>query len=40
MGKVAVEFGAGFGLTPGTDKLTFKLILSSDLNGDNGIFGR
>ncbi|HWA70246.1 MAG TPA: hypothetical protein VG821_10500 [Rhizomicrobium sp.] len=38
IGKVAVEAGMGFGLTPGTDKLTFKLILSSDLNGPDGIF--
>ena len=38
MGPVSVEFGAGFGLTPATDKLTFKLILSSDLNGPNGFF--
>ena len=28
---VSVEFGAGFGLTPGTDRLTLKLILSHDL---------
>jgi hypothetical protein len=39
-GPVSVEFGAGFGLTPSTDKLTFKLILSSDLNGPNGFFTR
>ena len=37
-GKLQVEAGAGFGLTPGTDKLTFKLILSSDLNGPEGLF--
>lgn len=28
---VSVEFGAGFGLTPGTDHFTLKLILSRDL---------
>ena len=40
MGPVSVEGGAGFGLTPGTDKLTLKLILSSDLNGPEGLFTR
>ena len=40
MGPVAVEFGAGFGLTPGTDHLTLKLILSSDLNGPKGLLAR
>ena len=29
---VNVEFGAGFGLTPATDKVTFKLMLSRDLH--------
>jgi hypothetical protein len=29
---VNVEGGVGFGLTPGTDKLTLKMILSRDLN--------
>jgi hypothetical protein len=29
---VDVEFGTGFGLTSGSDKLTLKLILSRDLN--------
>jgi hypothetical protein len=29
---VNVEFGVGFGLTPGTDKVTIKLMLSRDLN--------
>jgi hypothetical protein len=29
---VDVEAGVGFGLTPGSDKLTFKLMLSRDLN--------
>jgi len=30
--KVDIEAGVGFGLTPGSDKLTLKLILSRDLN--------
>ena len=38
-GKVSVEAGAGVGLTSATDKLTLKLILSSDLNGPEGLFG-
>ena len=38
IGKLQVEAGAGFGLTPASDKLTFKLILSSDLNGPEGLF--
>ncbi len=29
---VNVEFGVGFGLTPGSDKLVIKLMLSRDLN--------
>jgi len=29
---VNVEFGVGFGLTPATDKMTIKLMLSRDLN--------
>ncbi|MDB5741172.1 MAG: hypothetical protein JWP16_2212 [Alphaproteobacteria bacterium] len=37
IGHVSVEAGAGFGLTAATDKLTFKLILSSDLNGAEGL---
>jgi hypothetical protein len=37
IGTVSVEAGAGFGLTAATDKLTFKLILSSDLNGPEGL---
>jgi hypothetical protein len=40
IGKLQVEAGAGFGLTSATDKLTFKLILSSDLNGPEGLFSR
>ncbi len=39
IGTFAVEGGAGFGLTPATDNLTVKLIVSSDLNGPNGLFG-
>jgi hypothetical protein len=38
MGPVSIEAGLGFGLTPGSDGLTAKLILSSDLNGENGFF--
>ena len=37
-GPVSIEAGLGFGLTPGSDKLGAKLILSSDLNGENGFF--
>jgi hypothetical protein len=29
---VNIEFGAGIGLTSGSDQLTLKLILSRDLN--------
>jgi hypothetical protein len=29
---VNIEFGVGFGLTSASDKLTFKLMLSRDLN--------
>lgn len=29
---LAIETGIGFGVTPGADKLTFKLMLSRDLN--------
>ena len=39
-GPISIEAGLGFGLTPGSDKLTAKLILSSDLNGDSGLFHR
>jgi opacity protein-like surface antigen len=38
IGPVSVEAGAGFGLTSATDALTFKLILTSDLNGPDGLF--
>jgi hypothetical protein len=31
-GKLDIEFGVGFGLTDASDKVTLKLILSSDLN--------
>jgi len=37
-GPVSVEGGIGFGLTPATDDLTLKLILTSDLNGPDGLF--
>ena len=39
-GPISVEAGLGFGLTPATDHLTFKLILSTDLNGVDGIFNK
>ena len=39
-GPLAVEGGVGFGLTPGSDNLTLKLILSQDLNGPQGLFRR
>jgi len=29
---IDIETGAGYGLTPGSDKLTLKLMLSRDLN--------
>jgi hypothetical protein len=29
---LAVEAGIGFGLTPGSDKITLKLMLSRNLN--------
>jgi hypothetical protein len=31
-GRLEIEFGVGVGLTDASDKLTFKLILASDLN--------
>ena len=37
-GRCRSKRALGFGLTPGSDKLTAKLILSSDLNGENGFF--
>jgi hypothetical protein len=37
---ISVEAGVGFGLTPATDHLAFKLMLSSDLTGEHGLFGR
>jgi hypothetical protein len=30
--KLRIEAGVGFGVTAGADKLTFKLMLSRDLN--------
>jgi len=38
IGDLAVEAGAGYGLTPATDRLTLKLILSADLNGPHALF--
>ncbi|HVZ27934.1 MAG TPA: hypothetical protein VG798_04690 [Rhizomicrobium sp.] len=38
IGPLSIEGGVGFGLTNATDHLTFKLILSSDLTGENGLF--
>jgi hypothetical protein len=35
---ISVEFGAGFGLTPASNDLTFKLMLMSDLTGEHGLF--
>jgi hypothetical protein len=39
-GPISVETGLGLGLTPATDHLTFKLILSTDLNGPDGLFAK
>ncbi len=36
---ISIEGGIGFGLTPATDHLTLKLMLISDLNGPNSLFG-
>jgi hypothetical protein len=38
IGPWSVEGGVGFGLTKATDNVTFKLILSRDLTGENGIW--
>jgi hypothetical protein len=38
LGPLSVEAGVGFGLTSATDHLTFKLILSSDLTGEDRLF--
>jgi hypothetical protein len=35
---VSVETGIGFGLTPATDALAFKLMFIADLNGPHGLF--
>ena len=35
---ISVEAGVGFGLTPSTNSLTFKLMLMSDLTGPHGLF--
>ena len=37
---VTIEAGVGFGLTPGTDDVAVKLMLSSDLTGPHGLFNR
>jgi hypothetical protein len=36
---ISVEAGVGFGLTPATDNLAFKLMLMSDLTGKDGLLG-
>jgi hypothetical protein len=38
IGALSIEGGVGFGLTSATDHVTFKLILSSDLTGEHGIW--
>jgi hypothetical protein len=35
---ISIEAGVGFGLTPSTDNLAVKLMLSSDLTGPHGLF--
>jgi hypothetical protein len=35
---ISVEAGVGFGLTPASDHLTFKLMFSSDLTGEHSLF--
>jgi hypothetical protein len=35
---ISVEAGFGFGLTPASDNLTFKLMFISDLTGEHGLF--
>ncbi len=37
---ISIETGIGFGLTPGTDRLAVKLMFSSDLTWEHGLFGR
>ena len=37
---VSIEAGVGFGLTPSTDSLAVKLMLSSDLTGPHGLLSR
>ncbi len=36
---IGVEAGVGFGLTPATDDLSFKLMFMSDLTGKDGLLG-
>ena len=35
---ISIETGVGFGLTPASDHLTFKLMFSSDLSGEHSLF--
>ncbi|HWY62921.1 MAG TPA: hypothetical protein VNW15_13550 [Rhizomicrobium sp.] len=35
---ISVETGVGFGLTPASNHLTFKLMFSSDLSGEHSLF--
>jgi hypothetical protein len=37
---ISIETGVGFGLTPGSDDVTFKLMFMSDLTGPHGLFNR
>jgi hypothetical protein len=37
---ISIEAGVGFGLTPASDDVTFKLMFSSDLNGPHGLLTR
>jgi hypothetical protein len=36
---IGIEAGVGFGLTPATDNLSFKLMFMSDLTGKDGLLG-
>ena len=37
---ISIETGVGFGLTPASDDLTFKLMFMTDLSGPHSLFGR
>jgi hypothetical protein len=37
---ISIEAGIGHGLTPGSDRLAFKLMFMTDLTGPHGLFGR